>query len=253
MIDSHAHADFTDLNELGGELAARGITIVGQTVLPSGYVDMVATLSDGQDAILPSLGLHPWCITDSIDTELEIFANQASSTRFIGEIGLDFAERRLQACPAEKQEEVLSEILSIVSSHATADRPYVLSLHAVRSAHRVLDILEDTVAPLLGNQIRAVFHRFGGTSQDLTRIRSMGGAISVHPTMTQSKKGRAYATACERLLVESDLPEEPGSNPQEAARAIAASLESTLSHLEALGRDPREIAELSESYYHYQW
>ena len=54
-----------------------------------------------------------------------------------------------------------------------------------------------------------IFHRFGGSSDELTRLIKQGGYISVNPAMLATKRGRAYVTQvpADRLLLETDLPE----------------------------------------------
>ena len=130
----------------------------------------------------------------------------------IGEIGLDFLPRRLEASPADLQLEVLRRILNAVLQAAArqpAEKPYVLSLHAVRATTAMLDLFEELDIP--GSPLVPVVHRFGGTSDELTRLVRAGGCISVHPQMVESKRGRSYVrqVPADRLLLETDLPEQP--------------------------------------------
>ena len=55
-----------------------------------------------------------------------------------------------------------------------------------------------------------IFHWFSGSSAQLKRARDLGCFFSVNAFMLQTKRGREYAKAIplDRLLIETDLPEE---------------------------------------------
>lgn len=218
LLDTHFHLDFVPAPQratLLAELAESDVQVVAQTVLPSEF--------QVQPGALPSLGFHPWWVTPTFESELEAFASYLPQTRFIGEIGLDFSPRRVGSAPL--QIEALRRIFSLLKGP-----PYVLSIHAVRAATEVLDLLPDNVIP--------VFHRFSGTSDELTRLMQSGGYISVHPSMLESKKGRAYVKQMpeDRLLLETDLP--ASTSAVVSAGDVVASLQGTLETLsELLGQD----------------
>ena len=158
-----------------------------------------------------SLGLHPWSITSpsQADDELAVFEKAVERTRFIGEIGLDLSPRRVDEVPADLQRHVLREILRLVGRAADgscADEPHVLSIHAVRSAGEVIGLFEEL--GLLRRNVVPVFHRFSGTSDELTTLIRLGGYISVQSQMLATKRGRAYVrqVPMDRLLLETDLP-----------------------------------------------
>ena len=206
LIDTHFHLDFiTDLDKRAlfvRESTQLGVQVVAQTVLPSHFARDIDLYTPGGplEGAVPSLGFHPWWI-DGWERELDIFAEMVGRTRHIGEIGLDFSPRRLETVPQHVQVAVLRRVLDTVSdAAASTSEPYVLSIHAVRSASAVLDLLE-------GCPALPVFHWFSGTSDELTRLIRMGGAISVNPRMLETKRGRAYAkqVPADRLYLETDL------------------------------------------------
>lgn len=244
LLDTHYHYDFVPPPARGPllqQLMDAGITVVAQTVTPSGFVQLVADerqrlgMHPGArqpKAPLLSLGFHPWYIGDDAEHEFEVFQDALARTRFIGEIGLDFAPRRLAAVPAATQLDVLRRMLRAIQQ-AVSGRPFVLSIHAVRAASEVLDLLAecrvDTAA------IVPVFHRFGGTSDELTRLMRAGGFISVGTQMLDTKRGRAYATQVPegRLLLETDLPAASGT-ATDPAQEVIASLHATVNELARL-------------------
>lgn len=215
LLDTHFHYDFLApaLRPAFDEaLRAQGVQVVAQTLKPSAYREL-RQVADSAAPLL-SLGFHPWQVASpaQVEAELEIFEAEVTSTRLIGEIGLDFLPRRLEASPADLQLEVLRRIVSAVLQAAeglAAEKPYVLSVHAVRAATALLDLCEEFDVP--SSPIVPVVHRFGGTSDELTRLVRAGGCISVHPQMVESKRGRAYVrqVPADRLLLETDLPEQP--------------------------------------------
>ena len=226
LLDTHYHYDFLPPQARTAvlhEIAEEGVEIVAQTLTPSGFlaleteeknrVEASSSGSDPRDSTSPrlSVGFHPWSIGPDYQRELDIFAQALTRTRFVGEVGLDYVPRRLQQVPAETQAEVFRRILEIISSQR-ANGPYVLSIHAVRSASQVCDALEATDT----SGMVPIFHRFGGSSDELTRLIKQGGYISVNPAMLSTKRGRAYVTQvpADRLLLETDLPErtEAGDN-----------------------------------------
>lgn len=215
LLDTHFHYDFLapQLRPAFNEaLRAQGVQVVAQTLKPSAYRELRQVTPPAGPLL--SIGFHPWWMTSltQVEAELEIFETEVASTRLIGEIGLDFLPRRLETSPAEVQLGALRRIVSAVLQAADGQpeqKPYVLSLHAVRATTAMLDLFKELSLP--GSPVVPVIHRFGGTSDELTRLVRLGGCISVHPQMLESKRGRAYIrqVPADRLLLETDLPEQP--------------------------------------------
>lgn len=231
LLDTHYHLDFVTAPgmraALVSELARRGVGIVAQTLLPTAFAEQIsgsrqATCASPQKSDgallspLLSLGFHPWWIVseEQVEAELALMSKAVGKTRFIGEIGLDFAPRRVEQAPEQLQIHVLRRILEEVCAAAGVvaeggvEKPYVLSIHTVRSATAVLDLLEEL--DVASHNVVPVFHRFAGTSDELTRLVKLGGFLSVHPQVLATKRGRAYVkqTPGEQLLLETDLPKE---------------------------------------------
>lgn len=289
-LDTHYHFDFIDEGERLPFLRActkRNIRLVAQTLLPSCFhedlewaaharwdagADLGAGGDEGAEVHWPawSLGLHPWYIEEAhIGEELKLFGSGLEKTRLIGEVGLDFAPRRLEAVPAQLQVEVFSEVVTMSCEAANrggafsgeADKssllPHILSIHAVRAASTVLDLLEGSDA--LGRGLVPVFHRFSGTSDELTRLIRMGGYISINPAMLTSKRGRAYIRQVpeERLLVETDLPVASGASKEgdlemKSGERHGEELDETLNRIltsveELRKKAPREVLDKTQT------
>ena len=246
LIDTHFHYDFlppASRECFKADIAQEGVEIIAQTVRPSGFVEI-----ERENLPMAAVGYHPWYIDGNYERELEIFRAALPRTRFIGEIGLDFAPRRLDDVSAETQIHVFTSILDAVQASSLS---HILSIHTVRSAGVVLGLIEprldtsSSVAP--GETFVPIFHRFGGTSDELTRLIRAGGYISVNPLMLRTKRGRAYVSQVpvDRLLLETDLPREPGSGDavEAVAAEVVAALRETVAEVAALRKmDEAELA-----------
>jgi TatD DNase family protein len=212
----HCHLDF--LSDPAGharELAASGVSTLSVTVDAHDYVRLHKELGDRPGTTL-ALGLHPWRVADGScdEGEVALFERLASEAVAFGEVGLDLSGAR--GATRDMQVEVLSRVLRAAAGAPRRQggdvvrpaRP-VVSLHAVRSATEVLDVLDLTGAL---DALSCVFHWFSGTSDELARARDAGCWFSVGPGMLSSRRGREYArqVPLDRLLLETDAPSAPG-------------------------------------------
>ena len=214
LHDMHCHLDFArDIQAIAADAKARGSLIFANTVTPLGFQEARRRLfaqASNIDATSPtiansnvklSLGLHPWYIDNkgTLQQQLDTFDQEISSTRFVGEVGLDFSKRK--ADTAEKQLAAFRHIAAVCAR--TGGK--LLSIHAIKSADAVLDALED--AGTL-DSCDCVFHWFSGSSGQLWRAVRAGCYFSVGPFMANSRRGREYIKQIprERLLLETDYP-----------------------------------------------
>lgn len=214
LFDVHCHVDFApDAASLAAGLDALGVSAFSATVTPEGYERAVQELA-GCGNVRVALGLHPWWVAGSeaggTGQALERFEHLVGSTRFVGEIGLDFGARHVAS--REAQERAFDRMVSA----SVASGGKVLTLHAVRAADAVLDALERYRATEGG---ACVLHWFSGSSDDLQRAIRLGCFFSVGPRMLATKRGRAYAQAVprERLVLETDEPSAPGASLEAGA------------------------------------
>lgn len=245
LLDTHHHLDFlppTIREQFLAGLRDRGVQIVAQTLTPSGFMDVVSGAREGNRQLV-AVGFHPWWIgvEDEVERELALVPRALQLTRFMGEIGLDLSPRRLARVPADRQLQVLRRVLAMVRE-AASSAPVVASIHAVRSVGQVLDLLDE--AEVIPDDVVPVFHRFSGTSDELTTAMRMGGYLAISPALLATRRGRAYAAQVpmDRLLLETDLPPAPVAEATvetatTAATAVVAALSSTLAALQELRSD----------------
>lgn len=207
LFDMHCHLDrMANADEVARDAAANGMALFCTTVTPA---DALAAQS--RFGTLPNIrvgtGLHPWWVADGRcgESEVEQAAQLTSSSRLIGEVGLDFSPRH--AANAQRQLNALETIARACAEHPVEGR--VLSVHAVRSAGETLDVLERHG---LTTNAHCVFHWFSGTSDQLTRALDAGCLFSISERMLATRRGREYARRIplDRLLLETDLPVELG-------------------------------------------
>lgn len=241
LYDMHCHLAFSpDTQASAIALRQEGIGGMCATVTPDEYHLASLTLADELNRnsnFKLGVGLHPWWLSDGscgADAVDKLVA-YAAETRFIGEVGLDFAPRRAES--AQLQRTVFARI-------AAASRGKVLSVHAVKSASVALDLMENVglIAPggVQGAEspdgTAVIFHWFSGSGVELARAIECGCYFSINPRMLSTKRGRAYVQQIpeEKLLLESDLP--PAAGAEFNAREVRALLETSLDHMAELRR-----------------
>ena len=217
-FDMHLHGDwFSDPPACSASFSAAGGGALGCTVEPAGYEGLAAVLAgaDGSAAsgpvregggpgLVPALGLHPWYLGEGGDAEGRVarFCELAGGCRLIGEVGLDRGRAHRETFDAQ-----VAAFRRVCDAVAPGS---VLSIHSVGAAGEVLDILGESGRLA---DCTCVFHWFSGTSDELARARAAGCLFSVGPSMLRSRRGREYTRQVPvgRLLLETDLPERPGT------------------------------------------
>lgn len=241
LYDMHCHVGFApDPKAAAAAGTKAGIAALSCTVEPAEYERLRPALSAAPNTAV-ALGAHPWWIADGRvgDAELERFCALAPATRFIGEIGLDFAgprdadeSRRMQIAALDR---ILSACDAAPAAAETAGK--LISVHAVNAAATVLDLLEEHGAT---GRHTVIFHWFSGTSNDLTRALADGCHFSVGPRMLVSRRGREYARQIplDRLLLETDMPSRAGEAlPANVWRAELGNALSGIAQLKNIDRN----------------
>lgn len=243
LFDMHCHLGFcNDAARAACELAAEGVGAFSNTVTPAEFVAQRAAFA-GVGNMCVGVGLHPWWVGElnvgmAAAGDLELLCELVAWHRFVGEVGLDFSPRHVATREAQLQ------AFEAVAATCACVGGKVLSIHAVHTVDEVLDVLERTGALAPAAQNACIIHWFSGTSNQLMRARHAGCYFSVNPRMLQTKRGRAYAQAipANRLLLETDLPAQPGV-PWNAAH-VRQQLEEALQHLATLrGKNPGDLRE----------
>lgn len=232
-FDAHVHLGwFADAATAARDAAERGLGMLAVTVTPGEYLD-VCRNSTAQSNVTLAAGLHPWWVRspDDAGSLCELLPN----VRFVGEIGLDASPRHEETW--DTQLTAFERICAACAETSALAAPKVLSIHAVRSANNVLDVLERTGAAA---GCRCVLHWFSGSSEELWRAVHLGCRFSLGERSLQTRRGREYARIlpAERLLTETDLPE--GERSPATADDILGSLTRTIESVAAARNAPAE-------------
>ena len=223
LIDAHCHLDLmAHPDAVADEATALGLGLFDCGVDPRDF-SAANERALRQPGIIAGVGLHPWWLADGhcgFD-EINLLCEVAAQERYIGEVGLDFSARFAGSEPLQTQ--ALDRLCEALAQHPLTGR--VISIHAVRSAGAVLDVLESHGLLIPNPSSPAIiFHWFSGTSDELARARNAGCYFSVNERMLASKRGREYVRQIplDHLLLETDAPAE--ANTETSARQLADSL-----------------------------
>ena len=186
-----------------------------------------------QPGIIAGIGLHPWWLADGRcgTAEIDLLCKIAAQERYIGEVGLDFSPRFADTEGIQTQ--AFDRLCQTLSQYPLPGR--VLSIHAIRAAGAILNILEShSLLEDTPSSPVIIFHWFSGTSDELVRARNAGCYFSVNERMLTTKRGREYARQIPlgHLLLETDAPSDQQSNT--SAQQLVASLKSTSRHIAEL-------------------
>lgn len=231
FFDAHAHMSFApDVTPFASWFTECFAGAFSTTVSPADYQFAQQALASFPK-IKVGVGAHPWWVAQGkiSDEDKALLPDLVANARYIGEVGLDFGKNGLAKSvfatddqTKQAQIEVLrmifaaakkspapsvSEDIEGAKEAGEAKGGRVFSFHAVRGADVVIDMLEEYEL-LEDNTI--IFHWFSGSSAQLKRARDLGCFFSVNAFMLSTKRGREYAKAIplDRLLIETDLPEE---------------------------------------------
>lgn len=219
-------------NAVADETAAIGLGVFDCGVDPRDFAAAKKRASRYPN-IIAGVGLHPWWLADGRcgPAEVNLLCKVAAQERYIGEVGLDFSARFAGSEPLQIQ--ALDRLCDALVQCPLAGR--VISIHAVRSAGTVLDVLESHGLLIPSPDSPAIiFHWFSGTSDELVRARNVGCYFSVNERMLASKRGREYARQIplDRLLLETDAPAE--ANTETSAQSLIKSLTRTSMRITSL-------------------
>lgn len=242
FFDTHCHLDLMlGPDAAASESAASGLGLFDCGVDPRDF-SAANERARRLPGIIAGVGLHPWWLADGRcgPAEVDLLCEVAAQERYIGEVGLDFSARFAGSEPLQIQ--AFDRLCDTLVQHPLTGR--VISIHAVRSAGAVLDVLEShgLLIPNPDSPV-IIFHWFSGTSDELVRARDADCYFSVNQRMLATKRGREYARQIplDCLLLETDAPAEPQADT--SARQLITSLKSVSRRIAELKNCAEESVE----------
>lgn len=196
MFDMHCHVDLIDpMNRFCATAAMLDLSILAMTTTPRAYHAETNMLRNNQ-SVYVALGLHPQLVSER-KQELAIFDRYVASSKYIGEVGLDFSKRFYSS--KEDQTIAFEHIIQACVHSKT------ISVHSVFSDKHVLNILEKYRTTEHNN---CILHWYSGSLKQLDRALEMGCYFSINEQMLMSANGLKiiHRIPVERMVLESDAP-----------------------------------------------
>ena len=211
-LDAHSHLRFTaNGHQIAKQLEKHNVYLIDTGVTPKDIVQAESLFSDCENVFIAP-GLHPWWIADKTCTIQDAYrlGQLCSQYKFIGEIGLDFSDKCLKYQTKDLQTQAFKIICEVAAASYNNEK-HILSIHSVRSASHVLDILENTGCI---QNCKCIFHWFSGSQEELIRAIDDGCWFSIGNKGLKAKRWKNYARKipANRLLIETDMPEKPGDS-----------------------------------------
>lgn len=197
-VDFHCHLDlYPDHAAAVARAEAARVYTLAVTTTPKAWPRNLE-LTSAARYVRAALGLHPQLVGDR-PNELPIWERYLSEARYIGEVGLDAGPRYYSSFDTQKR------IFRTVLERCAEAGGKILSVHSVRSAAAVLDMLESYYAMDRG---AVVLHWFTGSRAEARRAADLGCYFSVNMEMTRSDRGRSLVAhlPLDRILTETDGP-----------------------------------------------
>ncbi len=219
-VDFHCHLDlYPDHQAAIAKAEAARIYTLTVTTTPKAW-SRNHELTRHTRYVRAALGLHPQLVAERAG-ELPLWDRHLPEARYVGEVGLDAGPRFYKSLDVQKQ------VFRHVLERCAEAGGKILTIHSLRSAPAVLDMIE---AHLPRDRGAVVLHWFTGSKSDARRAAALGCYFSINAEMTRTDRGRELITNLprDRILTETDGPfTQAGCRPSEpvdvplAAAAVA--------------------------------
>jgi TatD DNase family protein len=193
-IDTHFHLDLFDDINLIDEIEKNNVYSIAATNLPSVF-DHTYKLALNKKYVRAALGYHPELVYQHQD-EIDLFVNNLTKTRYIGEIGLDFSGK------TESDKKIQIIVLNRILEECANIGNKILTLHSRGAQKEVIDCIGNNFPGIV------ILHWYSGSFKELERALKAGFFFSINIAMLNSEQGRKIISyiPIEKLLTESDGP-----------------------------------------------
>jgi TatD DNase family protein len=198
LIDFHCHLDlYPDFESLIRECEEARIHTLAVTTTPRAWARN-HELASRTKHVIAALGLHPQLVSDHAH-EFELWESLLPASRYVGEVGLDSGPQYYRSLETQKQ--VFRRILQACDRQGEK----VLSVHSVRSASTVLDMIEQYLSL---DRSKVVLHWFTGSITEARRAVELGCYFSINAQMADSPRTGKIVESLpsDRILTETDGP-----------------------------------------------
>lgn len=205
IIDTHSHIYQEDFKEDIDEVIARaqnaGVNRILMPNIDASSIDDLHLLVDKYpDYCIPMMGLHPTSVDENWENELAIIKSQFGIHSYvaIGEIGID-----LYWDKTYKNQQILAFEEQLRWS---IEYELPVAIHS-RDANKEC---VDSIKKVGAEKLRGVFHSFGGTTEELEEILSLGNfLLGINGVVTFKNSGLSTvlkSTSLDHIIIETDAP-----------------------------------------------
>lgn len=198
FVDFHCHLDlYPDHMAAVQDAEASGVFTLAVTTTPRAW-PRNHQLAQRTKYVRAALGLHPQLVAER-ESEIELWDRYLAETRYVGEVGLDAGPRFFKSLDAQKR--VFQHVLQRCAQ--AGDK--IITVHSIRSAKAVLDLVESNLPPERG---KIVLHWFTGTKNEVRRALELGCYFSINAGMLGKERHAPMVQAIplDRMLTETDGP-----------------------------------------------
>lgn len=197
-VDFHCHMDlYPDHAAAIAAAEAAQIYTLAVTTTPKAW-PRNRDLTSETRYVRAALGLHPQLVAER-PGDLALWLRYLPETRYIGEVGLDAGPRFYRSLPAQT-----AAFRTVLECCAEAGGK-ILTVHSIRAADAVLDLIE---AHFPAKRGIVVLHWFTGSPSEARRAVGLGCYFSVNAAMGKTERGRALVATLptESIITETDGP-----------------------------------------------
>lgn len=191
LYDTHFHLDLqTSPKASIQEIEEHGIYTIAVTNLPDLFSKESGEIASKY--IRFALGFHPELVHE-YKGQIPLMWDLLSSTRYIGEVGLDFVDI------THKDEQIA--FFSELVERCRYDNK-IITIHSRKAVRQVLDIIGTNF------RFKPILHWFTGNKTELVDAVERGCYISINLAMLKTKKFQSLLSLIpeERILLETDSP-----------------------------------------------
>lgn len=221
LVDSHVHIDDASFDGDRAQVLARAAEAgVRSMVVPgidAASWPRIDALCRRHQGLYPAYGLHPLFLAQHRPEHLDVLRERLGSGNAValGEIGLDFYVQELDR---ELQQYYFEQQLALAQEF---DLPVIV--HARRAVEEVVLALRRFPG------LRGVVHSFAGSEQQAERLYEMGFMLGIGGPVTYPRatrlRGLVANMPIDRLLLETDAPDQPNAGHQGARNEPVRMLE----------------------------
>lgn len=198
LVDFHCHLDlYPDHAAAVQDAEMAGVFTLAVTTTPRAW-PRNHELTQRTKHVRAALGLHPQLVAER-ENEIELWDRHLAETRYVGEVGLDAGPRFFKSLDAQKR--VFQHVLQRCAQAGNK----IITVHSIRSAKAVLDLVEAHLPPARG---KIVLHWFTGTKSEAKRALELGCYFSINAAMLHNERHTSMVQEIPlyRLLTETDGP-----------------------------------------------